>query len=209
MNLSAFSISDPLPRGVSSKAMAKKRLAYKPLRGAISDSSFRSGRISLSRDVKVPEQFEDLLLAAQKFDNGRGFIAEYQVIAIGEDARTKTQISFTVQRLTHLYYLSRKGKEVFEKYIYSAFEEWEDEAKEKSYFDLQFFRVVLITDATKKKVSDAARQARAEKQAKGRLEAQRERELQKREASQAKARRTRQENIERQKQGLPKLKRRH
>jgi hypothetical protein len=182
-----------------------KNLRYTPP-GPISDRTFKEGKIAASRDVKVSEQFLDLLIAAQAFDKKRRYIAEYNVLAVGKDTRNGKQIVFTVQRLTDLYY----GVRDLESYAFGQYDRWMEEVDRKSsYFDLNFFRVVLITDKTKKNALDELRRKRSEAQARGRLEAQRERELQKREAAQKKARETIAENKRRIAAGLPKLKRKH
>lgn len=188
--------------------MVKKRKArlarYSPLRGAISAKTFRSGRVSVSRDAKSADEFIHIMHSARNFDNNSGFIWGWFAVAYCVDVDTGGEITIAVQPKTDIYFHVDQGDEFLE----DRWDAWMKRLEQVSSKDIEFrfMRIIFSAAENQKQAFDLARKERAERQRIGREEAARERRLQAREAAQAKARRTREENKRRAAKGLPKLK---
>ncbi len=146
--------------------------------------------------------YHDVLENSRQYAIEHNFTLSYQVVVYAKDKISGRELSLTVQQKTRIDY-DQDDYEVFESFIDDVFDKLN---KSSTDFVIRFMRIILIAEKGQKRQLDEQRLARAEKQKQGRAAAKHEKELLAKEEAQRKARRTRELNLERQAQGLPKIK---
>ena len=145
------------------------------------------------------EFFHSVLQNARQFDLiYRDFIWAYQVILYAVTINGMHEFAFTVQKLRSIRY-RQNDAEVFANYEREADEMTHKESNAltgKSGQDgyVRFMRIILLSEKTAKQELDMKRKVRSEKQAIGKAEAKRERELLAKEKELSRIRKEREKN---------------
>ncbi|HUX99261.1 MAG TPA: hypothetical protein VMV49_06870 [Candidatus Deferrimicrobium sp.] len=137
------------------------------------------------------EFFHGVIENTRDFDKThRDFIFAYQVIIYAVDLDDNREFSFTVQNLRAPRY-KQNDEEVFKGYEEKARDILNQSSKN---YQIRFMRIILVSHKSKKQLLDFERKVRSEKQAIGKAEAKRERELIAREKELSRIRKEKEKN---------------
>ena len=137
------------------------------------------------------EFFHSVLQNARQFDLiYRDFIWAYQVIIYAVDNDNGNEFSFTVQNLRSPRY-KQDDRDTFGRYEEKARDILNQSSKN---YQIRFMRIILVSEKTAKQELDMKRKVRSEKQAIGKAESKREKELLAKEKELSRIRKEREKN---------------